>query len=125
MRTLSRLAPALLALALVACTTYTPARADPCALPQADIDWSVSAPKAAGFDAEALCRVLREVAAGTDNIHALLVERRGVPVADFDNRSQSCTGAAGTDRSVCATGSATRSARPRTLMRTRSTTRAR
>ena len=40
-------------------------------------------PEAAGFDAKALCSVLREVAAGTDNIHALVVERRGELVAEL------------------------------------------
>jgi CubicO group peptidase (beta-lactamase class C family) len=58
-------------------------RADPCTSPQADAEWSVSAPEAAGFDAEALCRVLRDVAAGTDNIHAVVVERRGTLVAEL------------------------------------------
>jgi len=80
---LFRLAPALLALTLAACANDVPMRADPCALPQADAEWSVSAPEAAGFDAEALCRVLREVAAGTDNIHAIVVERRGALVAEL------------------------------------------
>ena len=83
MQTLSRLAPALLALTLAACAKDVPARADPCALPQADAEWSVSAPEAAGFDAEALCRVLRDVAAGPDNIHAIVVERRGALVAEL------------------------------------------
>jgi len=83
MSTLFRLAPVLVALALAACATDVPVRAEPCALPQADAEWSVSAPEVAGFDAEALCRLLRDVAAGTDNIHALLVERRGVLVAEL------------------------------------------
>ena len=83
MRTLSRLAPVLFALTLSACAREIPVRADPCALPQADAEWSVGAPETAGFDAEALCRVLRDVAAGTDNIHALLVERRGALVAEL------------------------------------------
>jgi CubicO group peptidase (beta-lactamase class C family) len=83
METLSRLAPALLALTLAACAKDVPVRADPCTSPQADAEWSVSAPEAAGFDAEALCRVLRDVAAGTDNIHAVVVERRGTLVAEL------------------------------------------
>jgi CubicO group peptidase (beta-lactamase class C family) len=83
METLSHLAPALLALTLAACAKDVPVRADPCTSPQADAEWSVSAPEAAGFDAEALCRVLRDVAAGTDNIHAVVVERRGALVAEL------------------------------------------
>jgi CubicO group peptidase (beta-lactamase class C family) len=57
--------------------------ADPCASPQADGEWRVEAPEPAGFDAEALCRVLRDVAAGAGNIHALVVERRGALVAEL------------------------------------------
>ena len=83
MRTLSRLAPALLALSLGACVKDLPVRADPCAVPRADHEWSVSAPDAAGFDAQALCRVLKDVAAGADNIHAILIERRGALVAEL------------------------------------------
>jgi CubicO group peptidase (beta-lactamase class C family) len=83
MRLIPRFAKVLLALVLAACARDVPVRADPCALPQADAEWRVRAPEAAGFDAEALCRVLRKVAAGTDNIHALVVERRGELVAEL------------------------------------------
>ncbi len=76
------IAGVLFAVALSACTAV-PVRGDPCALPQADADWSVSTAEAAGFDAERLCQVLRNVAAGPANIHSLVVERRGALVAEL------------------------------------------
>ena len=60
------------------------ARADaPCATPPADDDWAVATPEAAGFDGRALCAVLEGVAAGTANVHAVLVERHGRLVAEL------------------------------------------
>lgn len=76
-----RFAGVLLACAISACTAV-PVRGDPCAVPQADADWSVSTAEAAGFDAEKLCEVLRKVAAGPANIHSLVIERRGALVAE-------------------------------------------
>lgn len=56
---------------------------EPCALPNADEDWAVSAPGAAGFDAAALCTVLQETANSKANVHGFLVERHGRLVAEL------------------------------------------
>lgn len=72
------------ALLLAACThqpAATPQQA--CGSPAADRDWPVAASTEAGFDAQALCKVLSDVASGDDNIHALLVERGGRLVAEL------------------------------------------
>jgi CubicO group peptidase (beta-lactamase class C family) len=49
----------------------------------ADDGWTASTPEASGFDAPALCAVLSSVAGGDDNVHAVLVERRGRLVAEL------------------------------------------
>jgi CubicO group peptidase (beta-lactamase class C family) len=74
---------ALLASAAVLAARAVAAEQPPCATPPADVDWSVAAPAAAGFDAAALCAALEAVASGGLNVHAVLVERRGRLVAEL------------------------------------------
>ena len=55
-----------------------------CAAPSAmDDGWTVSAPAAEGFDAEALCAVLMRIDEGEDNIHGIIVERHGHLVGEL------------------------------------------
>jgi len=81
---LCRPAVAALSILLAGCVS-APAisAAAPCAMPQADGDWDVSTPDAAGFDATALCEALREVDKGNANIHGVVVERHGRIVAEL------------------------------------------
>lgn len=52
------------------------------AVPQAPAGCDAAALAAQGFDPQQLCRVLDDVAAGNPDLHGLLVERHGVPVAE-------------------------------------------
>jgi CubicO group peptidase (beta-lactamase class C family) len=45
--------------------------------------WETIAPEAAGFDGERLCKALTAVAAGSDNLHGVVVERHGRLVAEL------------------------------------------
>jgi CubicO group peptidase (beta-lactamase class C family) len=56
----------------------------PCAPPQPSADgWAVATPQASGFDASALCALLADVATGKENVHSVVVERRGRLVAEL------------------------------------------
>lgn len=68
-----------------ACATAPPPHTprDACARPIADADWPSVSPESAGFDEVALCAALREAAASPDNVHALVLARRGALVAEF------------------------------------------
>lgn len=69
---------------LVGCANAPEAIAtDPCATPQADNEWAVSTPSAVGFDAAALCTLLKEAAHSKANIHGFLIERHGRLVAEL------------------------------------------
>ncbi|MFX3583073.1 serine hydrolase [Ralstonia mannitolilytica] len=69
----------------LACAARTAGAAAPCDAPAPLADgWQIAAsPGAAGFDADRLCTVLREVAGGDVNFHSLLVVRGGRLVAEL------------------------------------------
>ena len=76
-------------IALSACAVQAPQKlANPCALPAQDDDWAVATPAEAGFDPIRLCKLLEETAAGTHNIHGLLIERQGRLVAEMYRRGK-------------------------------------
>ncbi len=69
---------------LVGCANAPEAFAtEPCATPQADDEWAVSTPSAVGFDATALCALLKEAAHIKANVHGFLIERHGRLVAEL------------------------------------------
>src|SRR5215468_5992024 len=56
----------------------------PCAPPlKIDDGWRTAELEAAGFDPLVLCAVLEDVAAGTANVHAVVVERHGRLAAEL------------------------------------------
>ena len=73
-----------------ACATAPPPHTprDACARPIADADWPSVSPESAGFDEVALCAALREAAASPDNVHALVLARRGALVAEFSREGR-------------------------------------
>ena len=73
----------LVAVALPFFASAAGAGQDPCATPRADADWSVATPEASGFDAAALCAEFASIAAGTANVHGVVVERHGLLVAEL------------------------------------------
>ncbi|WP_296228969.1 serine hydrolase domain-containing protein [Ralstonia sp. UBA689] len=81
-RSLGWLARAGVAFVLAVCTHIALA-APPCEAPaQLNDGWLTEASAAAGFDADRLCAVLRNLANGEANIHSLLVVRHGRLVAE-------------------------------------------
>lgn len=62
-----------------------PTRASECCAPPKQLadGWEVAAPQAAGFDTAALGALMNGVATGPDNIHSVLIERRGKLVAEL------------------------------------------
>jgi CubicO group peptidase (beta-lactamase class C family) len=90
-RCLRRLAPARrlslilhFAVLLVGAATPRWALASPCATPARLGDgWETSRPVDARIDADALCKILKAVAGGSDNLHSLLVARDGRIVAEL------------------------------------------
>jgi len=55
---------------------------NPCGVPPAEDDWPTAKMTTVGFDGQALCQTLTQVAQGQDNVHALLVERHGTLVGE-------------------------------------------
>lgn len=66
----------LLLVSLSACAASVPSSA-PCASPAPDADWQVAGAAESGFDDERLCAALTFASETRDNLHAVLVERRG------------------------------------------------
>jgi CubicO group peptidase (beta-lactamase class C family) len=80
--------------AVTACAAPPPTSAEnECVSPRAvEGDWPVASPVEAGFDAASLCALLDTIARDDENIHGLLVERRGRLVAERYSK--------GTDRPI-------------------------
>ncbi|MGZ5061592.1 MAG: serine hydrolase domain-containing protein [Usitatibacter sp.] len=91
-----RRGPAAVALALILALASAACFAQPlhaaeasCAEPAAmDDGWERADPATSGFDAEALCAVLRDAAKMDANLHAVVVERHGRLVAELYRRGR-------------------------------------
>lgn len=72
---------------MIGCVAVAPATvsaSECCATPKTLADgWEIATPQASGFDAAALDALMTGIAAGPDNIHSVLIERRGKLVAEL------------------------------------------